>query len=93
MIRRIGLAVLRASLWSVLAGGLVTGVMWSRTSPELAPGFPAALWFGVSWALAFVPSLALELGMAHLLLDRGPGKTATIRGRDRDDDGPRPPRR
>jgi hypothetical protein len=71
MLRRIGVAVLRASLWSALAGSLITLVLRLRTSPELAPGFPVATWLGLSWALAFVPSLAMELGVAHLLLDLG----------------------
>jgi len=30
-----------------------------------------ATWFGLSCALAFVPSLAMELGVAHLLLHLG----------------------
>ncbi len=71
MLRRISVAVLRASLWSVLAGSLITLVLRLRTSPELAPGFRVATWFGLSWALAFVPSLAMELGVAHLLLNLG----------------------
>jgi hypothetical protein len=69
VIRRISVAVLRASLWSALVGTLITLVLWMRTSPELAPGFDVVTWFGLSWALAFVPSLAMELGVAHLLLD------------------------
>jgi len=28
-------------------------------------------WLGLSCALAFVPSVAMELGVAHLLLDLG----------------------
>ena len=71
MLRRISVAVLRASLWSALAGSLITLVLRLRTSPELASGFQVATWFGLSWALAFVPSLAMELGVAHLLLDLG----------------------
>jgi hypothetical protein len=71
VLRRISVAVLRASLWSTLAGSLITLVLRLRTSPELAPGFQVATWFGLSWALAFVPSLAMELGVAHLLLDLG----------------------
>lgn len=71
MLRRIGVAILRAGLWSALAGTAMTFVLWLRTSPELRPGFPVATWFGLSCALAFVPSLAMELGVAHLLLDLG----------------------
>jgi hypothetical protein len=71
MLRRIVVSILRASLWSALAGALVTCALWLRSSPELRPGFGLATWFGVSCALAFVPSLAMELGVAHLLLDRG----------------------
>jgi hypothetical protein len=66
-------ATLRASLWSALAGALTTLVLYLRTSPELRPGFPVAAWLGVSCALAFVPSLVMELGVAHLLLDLGSG--------------------
>jgi len=71
VLRRIGVAILRASLWSALAGALITLVLWLRTSPELTPGFQAGTWFGLSCALAFVPSLAMELGVAHLLLEIG----------------------
>jgi hypothetical protein len=76
MLSRVGVAFLRASLWSVLAGGLITLVLWLRTSPELGPGFQVATWFGLSCALAFVPSLAMELGVAHLLLHLGSGESA-----------------
>lgn len=76
---RIGVAVLRASLWSVFAGALIALALWLRTSPELRPGFPAATWFGLSFALAFVPSLAMELGVAHLLLDLGSEERARRR--------------
>jgi hypothetical protein len=82
MLRRISVAILRASLWSALAGSLITLVLWLRTSPELRPGFQLATWFGLSCALAFVPSLAMELGVAHLLLDLGseqPAKDSTKR--------------
>lgn len=64
-------AVLRASLWSALAGALATVALFLSTSPELRPGFHVATWFGLCCALAFVPSLAMELGVAHLLLDLG----------------------
>src|SRR5688572_5425409 len=64
-------AILRAILWSALAGALITVTLWLRTSQELGPGFQVATWFGLSCALAFVPSLAMELGVAHLLLDLG----------------------
>lgn len=71
MLRRINVAILRASIWSALAGALITFVLWLRTSPELRPGFQVATWFGLSCALAFLPSLAMELGVTHLLLDLG----------------------
>jgi hypothetical protein len=71
VLHRIGVAVLRASLWSALAGALITLVLWLRTSPEFRLGFQPATWFGLSCALALVPSLAMELGVVHLLLDRG----------------------
>jgi hypothetical protein len=71
VLRRISVAILRASLWSALGGALITFVLWLRTSPELRPGFSVATWFGLSCALAFVPSMAMELGVAHLLLDLG----------------------
>ena len=71
MLRRITIAVLRATLWSGLAGTLITLALWLTTSAELRPGFPIATWLGLSCALAFVPSLVMELGVAHLLLDRG----------------------
>ena len=79
MLRRISIAILRASLWSALAGALITFALWLRTSPEFRPGFQVATWFGLSCALAFVPSLAMELGVAHLLLHLGseePAKTS-----------------
>ena len=64
---------------SVVVTGMVRGVLagravptlWLRTCPELGPGFPVATWFGLSCALAFMPSLAMELGLAHLLLHLG----------------------
>jgi hypothetical protein len=71
VLRRIVVVFLRASLWSTLAGALITFALWLRTSPELRPGFHVATWFGLSCALAFVPSLAMELGVAHLLLHLG----------------------
>jgi hypothetical protein len=71
VLRRLGVAFLRASLWSGLAGGFITLALWVSTSPELGVGFLPAIWFGLSWALAFVPSLAMELGVAHLLLEFG----------------------
>ena len=76
MLRLISVAILRASLWSVLAGALITFALWMRISPELESGFPVATWFGLSCALALVPSLAMELGVAHLLLDLGSEETA-----------------
>ena len=72
MLRRISVAILRASLWSAFAGALITFAIWLGTSPELRPGFPLATWFGLSCALVFVPSLAMELGVTHLLLHLGP---------------------
>lgn len=72
--RRISVAVLRASLWSALAGAWIAFAIWLRTSPELRPDFPVATWFGVSCALAFLPSLAMELGVTHLLLHLGPAE-------------------
>ena len=77
MLRRIGIAILRASLWSALAGALITFTLWLRTSQELGPGFPVATWFGLSCALAFVPGLAMELGVVHLLLDLGSEEPAS----------------
>ena len=77
MLGRIGVAILRASLWSALAGALITVALWLRTSPELRPGFQVATWFGLSCALAFVPSLAMELGVAHLLLHLGSDESAS----------------
>jgi hypothetical protein len=74
VLRRAGVAILRAILWSSLAGVLITLVLWMRTSPDLRPGFQPATWFGLSCALAFVPSLAIELGVAHLLLEFGPAE-------------------
>ena len=71
VLARMGVAFIRAGLWSALAGALMTFVLWQRTSPELRPGFPAATWFGLLWALIFVPCLGMHLGVAHLLLDRG----------------------
>jgi len=71
VLRRISVAGFRASLWSALAGALITLVLWLRTSPEFRPGFQPATWLGLSCALAFIPSLAMELGVAHLLLDLG----------------------
>jgi hypothetical protein len=68
-------AVLRAGLWSGFAGALLTLVLWLRTSPELRPGFLVATWFGLMWALTFVPCLVMELGVAHLLLDLGPDES------------------
>jgi hypothetical protein len=76
MLGRIGVAILRAGLWSALAGALITAALWLRTSPELRPGFQVATWFGLSGALAFVPSLAMELGVAHLLLHLGSEESA-----------------
>lgn len=70
-LHRISVAILRAGLWSVLAGALLTFALWARTSPELRPGFQVATWLGLCCALAFVPSLAMELGVAHLLLHLG----------------------
>jgi hypothetical protein len=73
-------AVLRATLWSALAGTLLTLASWLTTSPELRAGFPVATWLGLCCALAFVPSLAMELGVAHLLLHLGaeePAKDST----------------
>jgi hypothetical protein len=71
VLRRLSVAVLRASVWSTLAGALTTLVLWLRTSPEFRLGFQPATWFGLSCALAFVPSLAMELGVVHLLLHLG----------------------
>ena len=73
---RLAVAFLRASLWSALAGALMTLVLWLRTSPELRPGFTATTWFGLLWALTFVPCLGMELGVAHLLLDLGADEPA-----------------
>lgn len=72
MLRRVGVAVLRATCWSALAGALITLALWLTTSPELRSAFPVTTWLGLSCALAFVPSLAMELGVAHLLLELGP---------------------
>ena len=77
MLRRIGIAILRASLWSALVGALITFTLWLRTSQELGPGFQVATWFGLCCALAFVPSLAMELGVVHLLLHLGSEEPAT----------------
>jgi hypothetical protein len=71
VVHRISILILRAIVWSALAGALITLALWLRTSPELRAGFCAATWFGLSCALAFVPSLAMELGVAHLLLEIG----------------------
>jgi hypothetical protein len=71
MLRLVCVAVLRAMLWCALAGALVTLVLWLRTSPELRASFPAATWLGLCCALAFVPSLAMELGVAHLSMELG----------------------
>ena len=49
----------------------MTLVLWLRASPELRPGFAATTWFGLLWALTFVPCLGMELGVAHLLLELG----------------------
>jgi len=68
MLSRIGVAILRASLWSALAGALITLVLWLRTSPEFRLGsHQLATWFGLFCVLALVPSLAMELGVTHLL--------------------------
>ena len=72
MFRRVGVAILRAGCWSALAGVLITLALWLTTSPELRAGFQVTTWLGLSCALAFVPSLAMELGVAHLLLELGP---------------------
>jgi hypothetical protein len=71
VLRRVSVAILRAGLWSALAGALITVALFLRTSPELRPGFLVATWLGLSCALAFVPSLVMELGVVHLVLDRG----------------------
>jgi hypothetical protein len=71
-LHRIGVAVLRASAWSALAAGAITLALWLGTSGELRPGFPWGTWFGLSWALAFVPTLVMELGVMHVLLEFGP---------------------
>jgi hypothetical protein len=71
MLRRASVAILRASCWSALAGAAITLALWLTTSPELRPGFQVATWLGLSCALAFVPSLVMELGVAHLLLELG----------------------
>jgi hypothetical protein len=57
-----------------LAGALITVVLWLRTSPESRLDFPAATWFGLICALVFVPSLAMELGVTHLLVEIGSEK-------------------
>jgi hypothetical protein len=72
VLHRISVAILRASVWSAVGGALITLALWLRTSPEFRPGFQVLTWFGLSCALAFVPSLAMELGVAHLLLHLGP---------------------
>ena len=77
-----GILVLRAGLWSAVGGALATLVLWLRTSPEARSGFQSEIWFGVSCALAFVPILAMELGVAHLLLEVG---AAPKRSRPRSD--------
>ena len=76
MLSRLAVAFLRAILWSALAGALMTLVLWLRTSPELRPGLTATTWFGLLWALTFVPCLGMELGVAHLLLDLGADEPA-----------------
>ena len=76
MLRRVGVAILRAGCWSALAGVLVTLALWLTTSPELRSGFQVTTWLGLSCALALVPSLAMELGVAHLLLELGPEERA-----------------
>jgi hypothetical protein len=77
VLRWISVAILRASLWSVLVGALITFALWMSISPELEPGLPVATWFGLSCALALVPSFAMELGVAHLLLDLGSEEPAS----------------
>jgi hypothetical protein len=70
-------SVLRALAWSALAAAALTGVLAWRTDPMFRLGaHQIATWFGVCWALSFVPCLALELGVRHLLAELG-----------RDDDG------
>ena len=71
MVHRLGLAVITATGWSAVAGAMVTLALWTATSPELEPRFPVATWLGLSWALAFVPVLVVQLGVAHLLLEIG----------------------
>jgi hypothetical protein len=71
VLRRVAVAIVRAICWSVLAGVLITLALWLRTSTELRAGFHVATWLALSSALAFVPSLAMELGVAHLLLELG----------------------
>ena len=74
MLRRFGVAILRAGCWSALAGALITLALWLTTFPELRSGFQVTTWLGLSCALAFVPSLAMQLGVARLLLELGPAQ-------------------
>ena len=77
MLAKAAISILRAAVWSSLVGGAIAAAVCLRTSSEFSLGaHQAATWFGLFWALAFVPSLVMELGVAHLSLEFGPEDSA-----------------
>jgi hypothetical protein len=72
MIRILVHALLWAIASSALIAAAITAVLVWRSEPEFHLGaHEVGTWFGIVWALAFVPCFAVAAGVRHLLLEIG----------------------
>jgi hypothetical protein len=64
--------LLPAALSSALIAAAITGILVWRSEPELHLGIhEVGTWFGIAWALSFVPCFAAVAGVRHLLFEVG----------------------
>lgn len=74
VLRTAAIVVLRAALWSGIGGAAMTAVALMRSDPAFRLGLhETTTWFSLFWALAFVPCLAMEFWVRHLLVELGSG--------------------
>lgn len=79
---RVVLLVGRSVCWATLLGGGITAIVVWRSAP-LPPmtRHMIVTVFGITWALAFILSLILELLTAHFAIETGDERTARQRAR------------
>jgi hypothetical protein len=69
---RILVLIARSAIWAALAAAGITSLIVWRASPEFPiTGHIVITWFGIMSGLCIVPSLAMEVLVAHLRLELG----------------------